>query len=171
LLLVGSGGPHYVNDVPGGDHIVSLRRSGYCSVETEPQSVTLTVGEPVRDTAEVSLSVSCTNEVLGTVRITAPTSGTTPGANAYQVRYEHFGYWDYGGEVTHLADLAPGDTLLVDLPVSNTSTGGDPYWYRFYLGNLPVTCSAEDPHPYPLPGFEITYGDTLEVEFVVTCPP
>jgi hypothetical protein len=170
LLLVGSGGPHYVTDVPGGDHVISLRRSGYCSVETEPQWVTLTVGEPVRDTAEVSFSVSCTNEILGTVRITAPTSGTTSSASPYQVWYEHFGYWGYGGEVTYLADLAPNDTLLVELPVSNTWSGADPYWYGFYLKNLPGTCRAQDPHPYPLPGFEITYGDTLEVEFVVTCP-
>ena len=73
--------------------------------------------------------------------------------------------------MTYLADLAPNETLLVELPVSNTWSGADPYWYAFFLKNLPASCSAEDPHPYPLPGFEITSGDTREVVFVVTCLP
>jgi hypothetical protein len=65
--------------------------------------------------------------------------------------------------------LEPNGTLLVDLPVSN-SFGGDPYWYRFYLADVPGTCRADDPNPSQ-GGFTIAHGDTLEVEFAVRCSP
>lgn len=168
---VGPGGPHYVEDVSGGDHIVSLEGPNHCSVQTDPLPVTITTGTLIRDTVEVSFSVTCEGEPTATVRITAPTTGTIPSATVYSVWHEHFGYWDYGGEVIYLGDLKSGDTLVVDLPVSNAASGGDPYWYRFYLEDAPGTCSVDDPHPYPLPGFAIAYGDTLEVGFVVACPP
>ena len=165
---VGWGGPHFVSDVSGGDHVVSLRGSASCSVETDPRGVTITVGELIRDTVEVSFSVTCAQEPepSGTVRITAPTTGTT--STSYRLWYEHFDYWGYGGVVNHLGELEPNGTLVVDLPVSNTWSGGDPYWYRFYLEDVPSTCRADDPNPSQ-GGFTIAYSDTLEVEFAVTC--
>jgi hypothetical protein len=167
---VGWGGPHYVNDVSGGDHAVSLRGSTSCVADTDQRRVTITVGEFIRDTVEVSFSVTCAQEPEppGTVRITAPTTGTTP--TPYRVWYEHFDYWGYGGVVNHVGDLEPNGTLLADLPLSNTLSGGDPYWYRFYLEEVPSTCRVADPNPSQ-GGFRIAYGDTLEVEFAVRCSP
>jgi len=72
--------------------------------------------------------------------------------------------------VNHLGELEPNGTLLVDLPVSNIWSGGDPYWYRFYLEDVPSACRADDPNPSQ-GGFTIAYGDTLQVEFEVRCSP
>jgi hypothetical protein len=167
---VGWGGPHYVADVSGGQHVVSLRPASSCAMENDQREVTIAVGELIRDTVEVSFSVTCAQEPepSGTVRITAPTTGTT--ATPYRVWYEHFDAWGYGGVVNHLGELEPNGTLLVDLPVSNTWSGGDPYWYRFYLEDAPSTCRADDPNPSQ-GGFTIEDGDTLEVEFTVRCSP
>jgi hypothetical protein len=167
---VGWGGPHYVADVSGSHHVVSLRPSESCSVEPEQREVTIAVGELIRDTVEVSFSVTCAQEpeTYGTVRITAPTEGTTP--TPYRAWYEHFDYWGYGGVVNYLGELEPNGTLLVDLPVSNTWSGGDPYWYRFYLEDVPSTCRADDPNPSQ-GGFTSAAGDTLDVEFEVRCSP
>ena len=167
---VGLGVPYFVDGVPGGSHIVSLRGSHQCSVDTESQPVTIAIGELVRDTVQVNFSVTCAREVTGSVRITAPTRGTLPSSHTYRVWYEHFDYWGYGGVVNHVGDLEPNGTLLADLPLSNTLSGGDPYWYRFYLEEVPSTCRVADPHPSQ-GGFRIAYGDTLEVEFAVRCSP
>jgi hypothetical protein len=165
---VGWGGPHCVADVSGGHHIVSLRPSSSCSVDTDEREVTIAVGEPTRDTVQVSFSVTCEPEPSETVRITAPTTGPTP--TPYRVWYEHFDYWGYGGVVNHLGELEPNGTLLVDLPVSSIGSGADPHWYRFYLQDVPGTCRADDPNPSQ-GGFTIAHGDTLEVEFAVRCSP
>ena len=168
---VGLGVPYFVDGVPGGSHIVSLRGSHQCSVDTESQPVTIAIGELVRDTVQVNFSVTCAREVTGSVRITAPTRGTLPSSHTYRVWYEHFDYWGYlGGVMSYLGDLEPNGTLVADLPVS-TESGADPSWYRFYLVDIPETCRADDPHPNSYSGFEITFGDTLEVEFEVVCSP
>jgi hypothetical protein len=164
---VGWGGPHYVNGVSGGDHVVSLRGPHGCSVEADPRSVSITIGQLIRDTVEVNFSVICAQEPSGSVRITAPTTGTTPSLTRYRVWYEHFDYWGYGGYVNYLGSLEPNGTLIVDLPVSS-ETGADPHWYHFHLEDVPSTCRADDPNPSQ-GGFTITPGDALEVEFVVAC--
>ncbi len=51
--------PTYLAPVLAGDHIVSLVAPSNCSVETDPQSVTLTSGGLIRDTVEVTFSVIC----------------------------------------------------------------------------------------------------------------
>jgi hypothetical protein len=167
LFLVRPGGPHYLADVSAGDHLVSLVYPANCSAETSPQSVTVTVGGLIRDTVEVDFSVTCELRPgpSGIVRITAPTTGQMPGSTGYEVWYESFGYWDYGGTPALLGVLAPNDTLVAELPVSEVIH----YWYRFELKGVPANCSIGDPHPYPAPGFTITYGDTLNIEFPVTC--
>ncbi len=127
------------------------------------------MGTLIRDTIEVRYSAICKPRpegAAGTVRITALTSGQLPSSTHYEVWYETFPYWDYGGPLVRLDDLAPNDTLMAELPVS----GGIHYWYRFDLKGVPPVCSVGDPHPYPLPGFVITYGDTLDVELAIRCP-
>jgi hypothetical protein len=166
---VGPGGPNYLSEVSVGQHVVSLQSPRNCSVETESWPVTINTGELVRDTVEVSFSVICAEPPSGNVRVTAPTTETIP-SSTYRVWYEHFEYWGYGGELTYLGDLEPNGTLVVDLPVSNIWSGGDPYWYRFYLRDVPSTCRVDDPHPSQ-GGFTIAYGDTLDVEFEVRCSP
>lgn len=162
----------YWSGVPAGDYVVSLPIvPDNCSVETDPQTATVTVGELIRDTVEVVISVTCApREASGNLRITAPTTGPVPNSTRYEVWYEHYGYWDYGGSWTFLGDLDPNGTLGATVAAS-TWSGADPYWYSFQLRGIPANCSAEDPHPYPAPGFTITYGDVLDIEFRVTCSP
>jgi hypothetical protein len=167
---VAAGGRTYVSGVPGGDHVVSLSGPRHCSVETEPRPVTITTGELIRDTVEVSFSVICAQEPSGNVRVTAPTTGIPPSSTPYRVWYEHYGAWGYGGEAEYLGDLEPNGALVADLAVSSES-GADPYWYNFHLVGVPTSCGIDDPHPNALPGFTITHGDTLEVKFTVTCAP
>jgi hypothetical protein len=172
-FIVGPGAPAYLTGVSGGDHVVSLVGPANCSVETDPQSVTVIVGQLIRDTVEVDFSVTCAARgTSGTVRITAPTTGPIPSSTRYHISHESFGYWDYGGTSTFLGVLAPNDTLVAELPVSNEFSGADPYWYSFELRGIPANCSVQDdPHPYPLPGFTITFGDTLDIEYPVACSP
>jgi hypothetical protein len=171
-FIVGPGEPAYVAGVSGGDHVISLVGPANCSVETGPQSVTVIVGQLIRDTVEVDFSVTCARGTSGTVRITAPTTGPIPSSTAYQIWYESFGYWDYGGTSTFLGVLAPNDTLVAELPVSNEFSGADPYWYHFALNGIPANCRLQDdPYPYPLPGFTITFGDTLDIEYPIACSP
>ena len=75
---VAPGGPTYLAPVLSGDHLVSLVAPSNCSVETDPQSVTLTSGGLIRDTVEVTFSEVICERGFGTLRITAPTSGPIP---------------------------------------------------------------------------------------------
>ncbi|RPJ54302.1 MAG: hypothetical protein EHM24_31940 [Acidobacteria bacterium] len=167
-LYVEPGGPSYLSGVPGGNHLVTLLPPANCTVETEPQPITVTVGGLARDTVEVTFSATCRTRT-GFVRVTAPTSGPSPSSLRYQVEYDHFGYWDYGGTVDILGGLAPNDTILAELPASRES-GADPYWYFFRLTGIPANCTlhSTDP-PYPDPWFAIEPTDTLELEFPVMC--
>lgn len=173
VFLVDPGRPSYLTGVPAGEHVISLIGPVNCSVETDPQPVTVTGGELVRDTVEVAFSVTCgpPEEISGPVRITVPVTGAMPDSTAFSVRYEHFGYWDYGGTSTYLGAVEPNGALIAELPVSSSGSGADPYWYRFYLDDVPANCTVRDPHPYPAPGFTITRGDTLAVEFAIACSP
>ena len=51
--------PAYLGGVRAGDHIVSLRAPAGCSVDSASQPATVTAGGLVRDTVEVSFSVTC----------------------------------------------------------------------------------------------------------------
>jgi hypothetical protein len=79
-FFVGPRGPAYLTRVSAGDHVVSLVAPGNCSVEGDPQSVPVTVGGLIRDTVEVTFSVSCVPRDPGRLRITAPTTGPIPTA-------------------------------------------------------------------------------------------
>ena len=168
-FFVGPGGPHYMTGVSPGDHVVSLVGPAHCSIETSPQSVTVTVGGPARDTVAVAFSVTCGPSV-GAVRITAPTTGLAPASIRYRVIYQHYGYWDYGGTLTELGTLEPNGTLIAEVPASRES-GADPYWYLFHLTGVPANCVAHDPNPVLEGGLTITFGDTLDIEYPVVCTP
>jgi len=162
--FIGAGGPSYLSGLPSGDHLVSLLGPPNCTVETGPQPVTLPDAKPTRDTVVVTFSTSCVAR-LGTVRISAPTSGPIPSSARFIVMYEHFGYWDYGGIADPLGAVAPNGTLIARLPASSFS-GADPYWHYFRLTELPENCSVQS---FREPWFAIEAGDTLELEFAVAC--
>jgi hypothetical protein len=164
---VGLDGPVYLDAVAAGDHVVSLDAPVNCLVENNPQSLMVTTGGLVRDTVEARFAVTC-GTVTWNVRITAPTTGVVPPSTRYRVLHETFGYWGYGGPVTELGLVDPNGTLAAQV-----DTGEDwaNYWHRFYLADVPSTCGVSDPHPYPNPGFTISAGGVLDVEFEVTCSP
>lgn len=65
---VGTGGPAYLGGISAGDHLVSLTAPANCSVQPNQQSVRVTAGSLIRDTVEVSFSVTaCTGS--GTIRV------------------------------------------------------------------------------------------------------
>src|SRR4029077_717490 len=112
------------------------------------------------DTTRVQFSVTCEAPpavTLGALRILVHTTGAIPSSARYQVWYEHYGAWDYGGgPLTELGELAPNDTLVVELPASPGS-GADPYWYEFSLKGIPSNCNAYGARS------KITAADTLDV--------
>jgi hypothetical protein len=168
--------------VSGGDHLVQLEAPGQCSVVTAPQSINLTVGGLIRDTVEVNFAVTCTPSppgVPGTVVVTAPTTGSLLSTTHYTVQYTHLGAWDYARAFGSLSDgswpvlgsLDPNGTLVADVAAS-TDSGADPYWYDFQLTDVPANCRVQNPIPKPGPYyFAIPAGDTLHIEFTVTCTP
>jgi hypothetical protein len=164
---VGLDGPAYVSPVPAGDHVVSLDAPLRCLVDNNPQSVRVTSGGLVRDTAAVSFAVTC-GSVRWNVQITAPTTGVVPPSARYRVLHESFSYWDYPvGALTELGVLEPNDTLIADV---GTDEGGGNYWHVFSLQEVPSSCSVIDPDPRPNLGFAIPADGVLEIEFKVTCP-
>jgi len=152
--------PTYLPGVPAGNHVVSLVPPINCLVQDGPRSVTVTAGDLIR----VAFSVACV-PFLGTVRITAPTTGPIPNSTRYRVMNEDFGYWDYGGgPLTDLGALEPNDTMVVRTAMSKW---GGIYWHTFGLGDVPATCIVQGPNPTEAD--TLTFGDTLDVEFPVTC--
>lgn len=140
----------------------------HCAVA---DGIVRTVDVPSAGTILVSFEVRCPPQppgTPGTLRITAPTSGPVPDATRYSIGYATAGYWDIPGGLFLLGALDPNGSLIVDVLASQES-GADPYWYGFQLRDFPGNCSVRDPHPYPAPGFEVLPGDTLDIEFAVTC--
>jgi hypothetical protein len=166
-LRVGRGGPYYVIDVPAGDHVVALVEGpSNCSAKPASRPVTVTAGGLTRDTVAVEFSVACTPSPgpHGTVRITAPTTGSLPTSRRYEVWYEHYDPWGYGGIPELLGTLNPNGSLLVELPAS-TESAPDSYWHDFRLQNIPSRCRVQPDWYHEL----IAPEDTLDIEFAVTC--
>jgi hypothetical protein len=161
ILSVQLGRPTYLPAIPGGDHVVSLVAPTNCSVETDPQSVTLTVGGLIRDTVEVTFLVTCTSRSTATLRITAPTTGRIPAgdysvwicdAREYYCRYGGFGSWRLGA-------LAPNGSLAAE------PAPGD---YVVRLRDVPARCSLLNDNGRFA---DVQAGRTANVEFTVTCSP
>ena len=152
-------GTAYLSAVPAGDHVISLVPPADCSVETEPQPVTVTAGGLIRDTVSVTLSVTCRRR-FGTLRITAPTSVSIPTAPysvwICRVQYDCIfeDIWRFLGE------LEPNGTLVANR---------EPGRYRLNLRDIPARCRVR---PSVLsPELTVTDNTTLDIEFRVTCSP
>jgi hypothetical protein len=159
-FFVVPGTPGYLNAVPAGEHVVSLVLPSNCSLETEPQTVTVTAGGLIRDTAKVVFSVTCVPRVPATLRITAPTRGPIP-AQSYAVwickpRYDCY---FYPNDWRLLGTVAPNDTL---------SRSVEPGRYQLQLRDIPPPCTVR---PIVTNLFTVEHGDSVEFTFRVTCSP
>lgn len=183
---VGLGVPSYINDVPAGDHVISLLGSASCSVvDPDSKPATMTTGALVPDTIRVHFIVTCVppQGTTGTLKVTAPTTGPLPNMTRYTVCYWHTDPWGYsrlsdttgtgacyGLEASFLGSIEPNGTLVADLTAG--SSNPDYFWYYFSLTDVPANCSVQAPIPDPGPYyFSIPAGDTVHVEFAVTCSP
>jgi hypothetical protein len=158
-FFVGLSEPAYLTDVPPGEHEVWLVTPTNCSLEGDPQTVTVTAGTLIRDTVEVAFSVTCVPALPATLRITASTTGPIP-SQSYSVwicapNYDCFFY-----PVTW--------TLLGDLPPNGTLTASvEPGRYQLQLKDVPAQCRTPNGRFSTL--FEVGHGDTREVAFRVIC--
>jgi hypothetical protein len=158
-LRVGPGDRAYLRAVPAGDHVVSLSGPANCSVETDPQSVTVTAGSLIRDTVEVTFSVTCVTGVL----VTTPTTGTIPRDDwTVWLCYDSYSC-HYHFLARRLGSLAPNDTLIAEV---------DPGTYWFYLDDL-INCQVIVPDPRnghnPRRDITILPGRLVTVSFPVVC--
>jgi hypothetical protein len=147
--------PVYLAAVAAGDHVVSLVAPVNCSVETDPQPVTVTVGALIRDTVEVTFSVICQSG-FGTLRITVPTAGPLPNER-YQISWCESRA--YPIMCLNLGRVAPNDTLVARVRALDRQM-------FLHLRNIPANCRGGDPI-----GFTLAVGDTLDFAFPVTCSP
>jgi hypothetical protein len=152
--------PAYLPAVPPGDHVVSLVPPPNCSVETDPQPVTVTGGALIRDTVHVTFQVIC-EPGFGTLRITAPTTGPIP-------THDYIVFLCDSGDIydcvyffnLRLGDLAPNDTLVARVAVGT---------HRLLLEGIPANCTLA--RNILTGSFMVAVGDTLDFEFKVTCSP
>jgi hypothetical protein len=157
--FAGPSGPDYLTAVPPGDHVVSLVPPANCSVETDPQPVTVTAGGLIRDTVSVTFSVTC-RRAFGTLQVTASTSGSIP-AHGFEVwvcpsQLEY--YCDYGDLEQFLGVVEPNGTLSVQV---------SPSTYNVELRRVPANCqvNALDPSRH----INVPNGGTISVRFLVIC--
>jgi hypothetical protein len=152
----------HIASVPAGDHVVSLRTPGNCAVENPGQSVTVTAGEMIRDTAQVTLRVTCAAR-LGALQITVRTTGPVPDDSYYPTRYRVLllvpdsYYYDYPAL---LGQVMPNDGLIARV---------EPGSYRLELDDVPANCAVQVFNPTA--PFTVTHGATLNFEFPVECVP
>jgi hypothetical protein len=143
----------YLTGIAPGDHVVTLGVPSNCSSETDPQSVTVTAGTTMRDTAEVSFSVTC--EIRpGILRATAITTGTSPPTD-YSVWICEQGFYCRFYPYL-LGALDPNGSLTV--PV-------EPGSYEIWLEDVPSTCGIRGPSL-----FTIALRDTVDVVYAISCP-
>ena len=186
----GDYGPTTVGDVAPNDTLIAdVRASPVARIlaldNVPPNCATPNLDIPVTinlgDTLDVAFPVTCSALITGTLRITAPTSGPLLNTTHYTVCYYHTDPWGYSRAsdptdvgtctqigYTSLGSLDPNGSLVADLPAS--SSNPDYYWYDFLLTDVPANCSVQTPIPDPGPYyFSIPAGDTVHVEFAVTC--
>lgn len=142
--------PAYVEQLLAGEHVVSLSAPAGCSLETDRRTVIVSVGTVVRDTAEVSFSVTC----MAVLRVTAPTTGPHP-VGKYAVLICGGYYCPYYRHL--LGRVAPNGTLVAEV---------EPGTYNVWLDDLPSNCQSASS---PFDEFRILAADTLDVELPVTC--
>ena len=145
--------PLHLDGVTGGEHAVALSVPVNCAVEGGARSVTVEVGGPVRDTAEVAFVVTCVR-LRATLRVVTTTSGRIPDGEAYNV-YLWTGYWYY--DPTLLGTVPPTGALEV---------GVLPGTYQLTVGE-PSGCAIAP----PVRDFTVEHAQVLELLFEVTCGP
>lgn len=152
-----SGGRAYEGGVPAGDHVISMRAPTSCSVESSPQTITVTTGTMIRDTVEVTFSVTCEGAAF---LFTAPTTGTIP-RTAYSVgRCAYLkGGCTFEDGVILLGRVAPNGTLPVQV---------NPRTYRFRLYDLPPNCFISRLRN-PTGEITIEAGEVRTITFPVSC--
>jgi hypothetical protein len=148
------GGPGHLAGVPAGDHVVSIQGPSNCRIRTGPQSVTVTVGTLIRDTAEVAFSATCETAL----RVTAPTMGTAPEGEYSVWSCEDIFDNCYWGPEDRLGALAPNDTLIAEVR---------PGSYYVYLRDLPDNCVAFGGNP--MRDITVLAGQSVGVAFLVSC--
>jgi hypothetical protein len=148
------GSPAYIALVPPGDHVVSLRPPSTCSAEDDEQPASVSAGGLTRDTVDITFSVSCVSNT-GTLRITAPTTGSIP-ARPYSV-WECSDDFYYCYYPNFLGYLTPTDTLITQV-ISGTLS--------LSLSDVPARCDIT----YPSGPLTLAPGDTLDVDFQIRCP-
>ena len=148
-------GTVWIGGVSGGTHSLSLGGlAANCSVTgSNPVNVSVTVGGLVRDTARVTLNVTCT-ALTGVVHVTAATTGTDLDPDGYQITLD-------GGPVHALA--ANGAIWIAGV------SGGT---HSLSLGGVASNCSVAGSNPVSV---GVTVGglvrDTAQVAFSVGCTP
>ena len=151
--------PRYIPAVAAGEHVVSLVAPVNCSPETNPQSVTVTTGGLIRDTAFVGFSVTCTQR-FGRIRITAPTTGAVPAGHRYEVIVCTNRGFICPWEPILRRELAPSDTLIARYGIIEVSVE---------LKNLPANCRVQTANPTPF--FTIPADSIRDVQLPVVCGP
>ncbi len=156
-------GRGYVRGVPPGAHVISLASPANCSVETDPQLVTLTAGSLVRDTAEVAFTVTC----MTVVRVSASTTGAIPTARySVWLCVINDSYFCTYGPRTRLGFVDPNGVLVAELT---------PGIHRFYLGDLPRGCAvvvhSRTGTRNPTGPIRFPPGLSTDVTFLVECTP
>jgi hypothetical protein len=160
VYFIKPGEPVYLSPVSAGVHSVSLLLPDNCSVQSNPHSVTITVGGLTRDTADAAFIVAC-GATTTALRITAPTTGPVPPDddyfdNSFRVLLWGPDPWDFP---TELGRLEANGTLLA--PV-------EPGQYRLEL-LVPGGCVVTVTNPTPV--FTVAAGSTLGFEIPVQCSP
>ncbi|HYC30856.1 MAG TPA: hypothetical protein VEB59_01135 [Gemmatimonadales bacterium] len=143
--------PFHLTGIPGGEHTVELDVPVNCAVDSDPRTVSVSVGGPVRDTVRVVFAVTCVR-LSATIRLVTKTSGTLPDRDGYDV-YLWEGDWYY-----EYPSLLGQVDLSGELEVEVR-----PGTYRITV-EVPRGCT------FPVVGaFTLTHGVVFEVPFEVVC--
>jgi Tol biopolymer transport system component len=150
---INSNGTIYFSGVTGGSHQVELQVAFVypnCTVLGEnPRTLAVTTGGATRDTVRTTFQVTCA--ALGSLSITAPTSGVDADPNGYRA--------DAVGRISASVKVpATGGTATIPgLPA------GD---YSVTLSGVTVNCDVVGPNPRTV---SVPSGGTAAVAFDVTC--
>jgi hypothetical protein len=141
--------------------VISLTPVDNCSVETAPQSVTVTAGGLIRDTVEVAFTVTC----VTVARVTASTTGAIPtGAYSVWLCTINDSYYCTYGARRRLGNVDPNGTLVAEVT---------PGIHRFYLGDWPRGCHLIGHRPggshNPTDEIGFPAGLVRDVTFFVEC--
>lgn len=151
-LFLAANGVRGIDSVPAGSHSVGITNlAPNCTVlEANPQQVTISVGGLVRDTAHVSVHVTCT-ATTGAIRVGVVATGESLDP-AYAVSVD--------GQIA--LPLAAGSLLVVGRLAPGSHTVA--------LSDVAGNCTVQSANPAIV---SVVIGDTTEAWFEVACerPP